>query len=121
MPHSGFSRRLEIHSGLCKDERADSFRPFRGIGDSSYDEYLANAAVRNEDFGTVQDVSITALFGAPASSSGHGTPRNPSAPMRRTFSQRNLPSASSLAATGATWSRANPRTVSRTARFCSEK
>src|SRR5437867_7301 len=58
---------------------------------------------------------------APPSSSGHGTPRSPSSPIFFTFSHGNADSASSCAATGATSSRANCRTISRVAWCCSVK
>src|SRR6476619_6368646 len=45
----------------------------------------------------------------------------PNSPIFRTVSQGKVPSASWRAATGATSSRANCRTISRTARCCSEK
>src|SRR5512144_1375259 len=58
---------------------------------------------------------------APPSDSDHGTPSSPSSPIFLTVSQGNEPSASWRAATGATSSCAKCRTISRTARCCSEK
>src|SRR5947207_7534913 len=58
---------------------------------------------------------------APPSSSGHGMPSSPNSPILRMFSHGNVASASCFAATGATSSRANCRTISRTCRCCSAK
>src|SRR5688572_29206135 len=58
---------------------------------------------------------------APPISSGHGMPSRPSSPILRMLSHGNFALASNVAAIGATSSRANCRTISRTWRCCSPK
>ena len=64
VPNADFAGLVEVATLFRQDEGADAARAGRRIGDRSHDEHFADARVRDEPFGAVQQIVAPLLDGS---------------------------------------------------------